>query len=371
VPPTTVPCIAFPFIGDSIGGSHISASLLMSAIATKGFAPVAIVHRAGLLTDWLMQRGVEVVVTNLPHLSAGGVAALLRMAPVTLKLAGFLRERDVALVHANDGAMITTWMAAARLAGCTAVAHRRTKWSPSRLPHFALRLADRIIAISDFVRDSMPEGLRRRTAVIANPFDFSVPSRQQARAAAILLAGADVPLVAFVGTLQAQKRPDVFLRAAQAIRRQRPDARFLVIGRDGGQADQSRTLAEQLGVADAVVFAGFRSDATLLLGGCDLLLAPAVDEGQGRSLVEAMAAGVPVVAAASGGHCELVHANTGVLVTPDDPQTLARAALDLLDHPEKARGITEAARLWAQNTFSVEAHAAAVIAIYRQLLRVA
>jgi glycosyltransferase involved in cell wall biosynthesis len=128
-------------------------------------------------------------------------------------------------------------------------------------------------------------------------------------------------------------------------------------------------LCRELGLDGIATFAGFRPDAGEWLAGCDLLLAPAVEEGHGRTLVEAMTAGVPVVAASSGGHLEIIEpGRTGILVAPDDPQASAQAALTLLAEPARARALADSAQRWAQANFSAAAHAEAVAAVYRSLL---
>jgi len=361
--------VAFPFVGDSIGGSHVSAALLMRGLIAQGFSPVAVVHAEGPLTEWLSSQGIETLQAGLPYFAAGGAGAAVRIAGAAPRLASFLRKQDFPLVHANDGRMIATWMPAARFAGRAGIAHRRTKWSASRLAHLTLSLASGLIAISDYVRDSMPADLRRRAVVIRNPFADKVLPRAEARRAAVELAGTDGTLIAFVGTLQEQKRPSVFLRAAADIRRQWPDARFLLIGRPGELDGPMRALCAELGLPDVTVFAGFRADAPALLAGCDLLLAPAVNEGHGRALIEAMIAGVPVVAARSGGHVEIVQQErTGLLVPPEDPKAMARATLSLLADPGRAKFMSAAARAWAVREFSPAAHAEAVANVYRRCL---
>jgi len=363
--------VAFPFVGDTIGGSHISAALLMAELPQHGFSPVAIVHQDGPLLKWLQQRGLTCLRADLPCLSPGaaGVSAVLKIFLIAPRLALFLRQNNFALVHANDGRMITSWMPAARLAGRKAVAHRRTRWSVSRLSDIAFSFAQTVIAISRYVETTLPESLRRKSVVIANPFEGAAITRGEARARAVSLVGKDAPIVAFVGTLQKQKRPDIFLRAAAIMHRERPDIRFLLIGRDGEEAASSRALCRELRLDDVATFTGFRPDAAECLSGCDLLLAPAVEEGHGRTLVEAMTAGVPVVAAASGGHLEIIAPErTGVLVAPDDPEALAQAALALLAAPGRARALADAARASAQASFSVAAHAKAVAEVYRSLL---
>ena len=103
-----------------------------------------------------------------------------------------------------------------------------------------------------------------------------------------------------------QKRPNIFIHAAAQIASKSAEpVAFLMFGDDrGGQRAKSAQLAKKLGIADQVHFLGHKSPIEQWLAPMDLLLAPGVDDGFGRSLIEAMAAEVPVVAANSGGHPE-------------------------------------------------------------------
>jgi glycosyltransferase involved in cell wall biosynthesis len=364
--------VAFPFVGDTIGGSHVSASLLMRELPAFGFAPVAIVHREGPLMGWLAERGVEAIRTDLPFLSrgVGGARALTTLACAAPRLAAFLRRQGFGLVHANDGRMIAGWMPAARLARLAGVAHARTRWSKSRLAHLTFHAAHRIVAISEYVRAEMPDDLKARSLVVPNPFEDLPPSRPASREAVLRLmkVGADTPVLAFVGTLQAQKRPDAFLKAAKVILRTRQDARFLMIGRDGELGAAMRSLASELGISDSVFFAGFQPNPAFLLAGCDLLLAPAVNEGHGRALVEAMLAGTPVIASASGGHQEIIRQNeTGILVAPEESEAMANAAVGLLSSSGRTAMIA-AAGAWARQGFLPREHGKAIASLYRALL---
>ena len=364
--------VAFPFVGDSVGGSHISAALLMAELPRLGFSPVAIVHQDGPLLTWLQARKLDYLRADLPFLPSGaaGLPAILQIFTMAPQLALFLRHNRFDLVHANDGRMIVTWMAAARLAGCKAVAHRRTRWSASRLATIGFFFAQAVIAISRYVESTLSESLRRKAIVIANPFEPPRITRAEARQSLAALVGEHGPVVAFIGTLQAQKRPDVFLRAAALMHRQRPELRFLLIGRDGDQGAVARALCRELSLDAVVTFAGFRPDAADCLAGCDLLLAPAVEEGHGRVLIEAMSVGVPVVAASSGGHLDIISpGRTGILVAPGDAQALAETGLALLSDPTRAVEIADAARLWAAAGFSVIAHAQSVAATYHGLFK--
>src|SRR6186713_1160566 len=140
--------VAFPFVGDTIGGSHVSSLLLMQHLATEGFDPTAIVHTEGALAPWLDRHATKVLRIDLPFVSAQerGLSAVPSLIWGAVKLARFLRKNKFSIVHANDGRMIASWMPAARLAKVVGIAHRRTVWGNSRLALLALRSATKVVA---------------------------------------------------------------------------------------------------------------------------------------------------------------------------------------------------------------------------------
>ncbi len=104
--------------------------------------------------------------------------------------------------------------------------------------------------------------------------------------------------------------------------------------------------------------------------GFDVLVAMAVEEAFGRTLVEAMLCGTPVVAADDGGHREVIrHGETGFLVRPDDPDAFANAVTDLLENPGLANDVTAAAKEDALKRYSVKTHVERVQTAYDTVLR--
>jgi len=178
-------------------------------------------------------------------------------------------------------------------------------------------------------------------------------------------------VVSFVGTLQEQKRPFVFVEAAARIAREYPHPiAFFMFGRDGeNMSARIANRAKALGIAAGLRCMGFRADIDRALAASDLVLAPAVNEGSGRVLVEAALAGTPVIAAASGGHGEVIaDGEDGILVPPDDSRALAKAALALLADPHKRAEIAAEAQRRARVRYSAARHAAEVTALYRETL---
>jgi glycosyltransferase involved in cell wall biosynthesis len=177
----------------------------------------------------------------------------------------------------------------------------------------------------------------------------------------------DGPVLGAVGRFEAEKGHAVLLEALPLVRRVRPDARLVLVGAGGREA----ALRERAGRADldgAVVFAGER-DAAELLGSFDVFVQPSLYESQGMALLEAMAAGVPVVASEVGGVPDAVRpGETGLLVRPSDPAALAAAVLRLLERPGEAAAIAERARARVRSDFSSARMAADYARLYRDLL---
>ena len=348
----------------------------MSALPSIGVQPLALIHRAGPLREFLVDQGLEVIgPTGLPVWEAGRgvVGGLVRLGSITPVVWATLRRLGVDLVHANDGRMTITWAGAARLAAVPFIVHQRTPLFKSRMTRLALSWADAIVAISAYTRDSLPNNLLPRTSVVSNPFEWrDIVGRSAARSALVNELGIDpsLPVMVSVGTIMRRKRPLVAVDVLSALRNKGIAATLLLAGRtEGTESGMVVDAIARAGLRDHVRLLGYRSDIDRLLAGCDLLLAPAVDEGHGRAVVEAMLAGTPVIAAKSGGHVEILRDGvTGRLVDPDDVDAMATAAAELLTHYDRASLLAHRAREDAAARFSIDAHAQSMAAIYRSVL---
>jgi glycosyltransferase involved in cell wall biosynthesis len=171
-----------------------------------------------------------------------------------------------------------------------------------------------------------------------------------------------------VGRLARQKRPDIAVRAFAAIRDRVPGATLAFVG-DGPERPAVESLVQELGLADAVRLLGARDDVAELLASAHCLLLASDYEGCPLSVIEAMAAGVPVVATRVGGVPEIVaDGATGLLAEPRDPAGLARALAGVLTDPALARRLGDAGRERAHEQFGRELMARRIVAIYDEIL---
>ena len=176
-----------------------------------------------------------------------------------------------------------------------------------------------------------------------------------------------------VGRLSPWKGQDVFIAAAEIVLRQFPDTEFILAGAAlFGEEEYDRSLrrrVELLGLSNQVRFLGHRDDVWSIYAELDVAVhASTLPEPWGNVVLEAMASGAAIVAAAAGGPAELISdGETGLLVPPGDPVLLAEAIAFLLAHPEKRASIAAAGQRGVLEHFSPREDADAIQALYTTL----
>ncbi|MDP1636220.1 MAG: glycosyltransferase family 4 protein [Gallionellaceae bacterium] len=276
---------------------------------------------------------------------------------------------DLLHAHSRRGADFFGGLAAS-LAGVPAVLTRRVDNPDTPVVGSLKYLAyDRVVAISDAVRAQLegqgvpPAKLRTiRSAINA---DACQPTFTRAQFLAEFGLEESQRVVAVVAQLIPRKGHALLLDAWPLIRHRCPDARLLVFGSGPLDAD----LRSRTGLGGTVTFAGFRPDLRQFLGRIDLLVHPASREALGVSLLEAQAAGVPVVACATGGVPEVVADGvTGLLVPKANPAALAEAVIRLLDDPNLRQQFGTAATARIRADFSPDRMVEDYLTVYRELL---
>jgi len=229
----------------------------------------------------------------------------------------------------------------------------------------ALKATDAVVAVCEAARtDAVRRGIApaNKTCVVPNGivldgFDMASDTMHE-RLARMIRVPPGTRIIGTVGRLNWAKDQASLIRAFRIVREARPDTALLLIG-DGELRETLRACAFDEGVAGCVHFLGDRDDVRELLQGLDLFALSSVTEGYSMALLEACAAGLPIVATDVGGNAEIVRDDaTGRLVPPCDPQALAAAMLDLLHASHRASTMGRAARAWVETHGSMEAMAA-------------
>jgi L-malate glycosyltransferase len=190
----------------------------------------------------------------------------------------------------------------------------------------------------------------------------------------------DAPIVGMLSRLNAMKGVDDFLHAAANVAVRVPGVRFLLIGdgvvvrggkivKNGSYCESLQESATKLGLADRLVFTGFRLDVPALLAECSVSVLPTLSEGLSNTILESMASGVPVVATDVGGNPELVQeGTTGFLVPARNPEALADRICRVLEDRSLAVRLGEAGRRRVVEHFSMDRMLGDTECLYENLL---
>jgi glycosyltransferase involved in cell wall biosynthesis len=302
-----------------------------------------------------------------------------------LRVRRLVKTLGIDLVHANSArAGLASWAVGV---GRTPVLVHMRDWFPNGVAARATvasleATADLVVANSQFVADQM-SGRAGSVVVLHNPinadrFDPGKHPREPARTA--LGLSRDDEVLAMVAHFVPWKGQMDAVHAMAILKEARPRAKLLVVGsakftgrgeRHDSEAFERevRGLVDASGLEDRVVFLGERSDVPTVLAASDLLLAPSWKEAFGRTVLEGMASGIPVVATRIGGPAEVIRdGEDGVLLEPREPEVWARTIARLLDDPALRRTIGVAARSRVVDDFRPAQYADDVLSLYSDLI---
>ena len=328
-----------------------------SLVVTLGFGE-------GNLPDRLRALGAEVVELKMARLRHPW-----KVVPTLRRVHAIARAAGVRAIIGNGGHPQVIGGLTARLAGARSVFMAHMIY-PSPIwkndPLDVLALAGPLGYGPSVSRAALEQMSRLRPSVRNELLYNGTPIREVAAADAqearteLGVRDGDV-LVGVFGRLQRWKGQDVFVEAAGEVARVRGDVKFAIVGGSvfGLEPEfleglKRRTVA--LGLADRIVFTGFRTDAARLMAACDIVCHTSrVPEPFGLVVVEAMGLGRPVIASAGGGPSEIIASETeGILVPPDNSKALAEAMMSLIADPQRRHLIGANGRARVRSQFSID-----------------
>jgi len=326
--------------------------------ASRFTVHVACFHRDGAWLPRVLERAASVVEFPIHGFARPDTAWQL------LAFARWCRRERIAVVQTCDLYANTFGLPGAAIAGVPIrIGSRRelnadkSAWQ-IRTQKAAYRFATKVVANSPAAgRMLREEGLAARSiAVIPNGLDPAVFTDR--------LRPGRIRTIVTVANLRPEKSHDTLITAAATLAASYRELRFQIVG-DGPRRRELETLAVARGVADRVEFLGHREDIPSVLAAADAFVLPSRTEAFPNSALEAMAAGLPVVASAVGGLVDLIdHGRTGLLTTPGDADALVSALRYLIDDPARAIAIGRAARAEVRRQYSFDRMVAAFEDLY-------
>ena len=273
-----------------------------------------------------------------------------------LAFARWCRRLRIAVVQTCDLYANIFGLPAAALAGVPVRVGSRRELNPDKTPgqirlqRQAYRCATRVVANSEAAREILQkEGLAAASiAVIPNGIDASgYPDRQAGPTPARRQ-------VITVANLRPEKSHETLIGAAALLAAEFPDVTYQIVG-GGPRRTELEALVGAQGLGGRVHFLGHREDVPALLGAADVFVLPSRSEAFPNGAIEAMAAGLPVVASRVGGLLDLIdHGRTGLLVEPSNPEALAAALRQLFTDPSAALQLGERARAHVRQRYAFD-----------------
>jgi glycosyltransferase involved in cell wall biosynthesis len=285
------------------------------------------------------------------------------------RFAGWCRDREIAVVHTAELYSNVFGLPSAALAGVPVRIANRREVNPDKSPaqlvmqRAAYGCATKVVANSR----AAAERLRyervpaHKIAIVPNGLDTSSPPPARVRPR--------LRKVVMVANLRPEKGHDVLIDAATAVLRRFPDATFEIVG-DGPERSRVIAATAARGVSHAFSFLGHCEDVATRLAANDIFVLPSRSEAFPNALLEAMAAGVPVVASGVGGILELVEdGRNGLLAAPGDARALAAALCRLMGDGASGARLAEAAQHDVQARYSFDRMVTAFESLYLTELR--
>jgi L-malate glycosyltransferase len=361
--------VAICAAGELWGGVERFVETLAPRLATRGIAAEVLLFYDHLLRRRLEEAGIPVTL----------VGTASRYDPrQLLRIIRLLRDHDINVLHVHGYKATVLGGVAARLTSVPLVRTEHGRLEPrqglGRVKMMANTTLERLLSgalaqttvhvSADIQNLAAGRHARGRQTVIYNGIEPDGFAGPRAPMPVDLASDRDVFRVGIVGRVSPVKGHETLLRAWSRLTRL-SRLRLYVVG-SGPSETACRALAQTLGVESSVRFLGFRDDVPRLLSHLDLLVMPSLHEGLPYTLLEAMLAGVPVLASATGGLREvIVHGVNGLLVPPGDEGALADAIARAYADPALRLTLVEHAYNTIRSKFLADAMVDRYVEVYR------
>jgi glycosyltransferase involved in cell wall biosynthesis len=351
------------------GGGQISLLELLANIDTTKFLPLVIVSEEGKLKKEVKKLGIECALLPMPRFK------WLNPFPF---FAGFwrifniVRKQKIKLIHSNTSRAALYAGPVAKILSIPLIWHVRVPPSDILLDRFLVLFSSGIITVSQAVKRRFVWLKKDIVETIYNGVDarkFSPGLAQDDLRKKFHIESEDI-VIGAVGRLSPEKGLEYLISAIREVVNVYPRTKVLLVG-DGDEKYRLflQEKMKDLELSSHIILAGFYEDVPQILRCLDIFTLPSLFEGFNRSLLEAMACALPVVATAVGGNVEIIQDGVnGLLVPPSNPGALAFAITELLKDKEKARKMGLEGKLLVGENFSIDINVRKTEKLYLQIL---
>jgi len=362
--------ICYPFVGDSIGGSHLSSVELIKKLDKSKFETKLLLHKKGILHEYLVNEDIEPIFFKIKRFvgkKKGFIVNFLNILLNIFKLTSFINKNNIDIVHLNDSSAGLTWVIPTKLSKAKLVWHQRIVFPDWKLYKILSFFSEKIICISDFVYDSLPEFNQSKSVTIYNPVTLKIKKKNNFSLKKKYFFNKKGKKILFLANIIKSKRIDLFLKTAKIILNQSSNIRFFIIGSDKKKLLDRKVINNY---KNKIIYIGYSKEIEFWLQNCNLLLVTAENEGLNRTIVEGMLSKIPVIAVNSGAHSEIIKNDfNGWLVPANNSNLLSKATFKILSfNKNDLEKKLKKAKDYAKNKFSIKKHVEKVSKIYFEMI---
>ena len=366
-----------------LGGGETSLLNHLSKLNKKIFYPIVVCPKEGKLSDELTKKGIRVEYSAVNPIRRYGRLVTIYPLWQTLKFLNLLRKEKIQMINANGFHVMAVIAPAAKLCRIPLLWTCHGWWPTGRLTGiFINTFVDKVIAVSDFVRNKLEtEGYVHPSIIERVPLGIDSEKFGDQKPFDIIRCefglNKNTPLVGMIARFQDIKGHHVFVQMAAEICKTHPDVCFMMVGAEVfGRAIESDYARKVLELIRAfrleanIILTGFRSDIPEILEAIDVLVVPSEVETFGMVILEAMAAGVPVVSCAKGGPEEIIDdGKNGFLISEQNPIRLAQKVLYLIENPHVKKTMGVSGKKTVSRNYRIEDQVKKIEFHYIKLLR--
>lgn len=369
-----------------IGGSDISLLTILKNINRKYFSPNVIVGKKGpFFPDYkkYSDRCEEIGFTVLksPENFFDLLKMLLGFLPSIFMIWKIIRKWDIDIVHVNT-VVIPSAVIAGRLAGKKVVVHKReiitsNKFASGILDFITYIFADKIIAISNSVKKSSLKVMQKKTIVVYNGVDLSeIKMSGSGKLRRQYKISKDSFLIGIFSRIEPWKGQHIVIKSIHPILQRSKNVKLMIFGNHYTNKGKKyfeylKSLVKDLEIENAVLFPGWIKNLNDVYNEFDLVILPSIDpEPLGRVVIEAMAAGRPVIATNLGGSRECILNNeSGFLVKENDVSSMGDAILKILESKNLGNKLGNNGRERVEKIFNIKIIINQIENMYKNIVR--
>lgn len=365
--------ICYPFVGDSIGGSHISTITLIKSLKETRpdlIIKVLVFSANREFRDYLSNEKIIFDSLNIELKASTKFGIIFDLVRSFFELSKYLWREKIDIAHTNDLRINLIFLVVCKFFGIKHLWHQRTSMPKSYLGQRIFLSCDKFVTVSNYISNQIEvKPVEGKVTRVYNPVDSTMSSKEDILNR-IKYFKTKPLIIGYVANITAQKNPQIFVDMAKITKLHTDyDFEFVMIGRINDNFIHLIEQEKKQGkLSKSFRVLGFRKDIDECLRKIDFLVVPAEGDGFGRTIVESMRAGVIVLALDSGGHPEIIQNGIdGVLVKTLNAEDFMDGLLKICSDKSLYKSMLMKAHEKSGKNYTVRKHATEIFQIYQNM----